>query len=294
MATLAALLTQPAIAHSMRRSSRTSVTSITHWRHGFLAGLVVTCMVFGSVNSSADIRIEDKDSSSSSGERFALDVRDEPIADVMDKLAERFDFEVDGYPEHWSADPMNFSATGDLERVLRSLLKDTSHVLEYHTNRDTNETRIAKLKLLNEGVDGFMATTPKQQTTLLNDGGVITQGTGDRRPGSLSDRVSSTTDQGLGIDTNTAGTTAGTNTPNAPNAAAAAPAQVSGLSRSLEQRARQSAGTQADAGGSSSSAPATPIDPGAPSDEMRALTQKALQDVQGLAEALRKAERGSQ
>ncbi len=293
MGRLAAPLNQ-STTDALSRSGRTAVATVSGWRRCFVAGLVGVSLSLGSFSSSADIRIEDRDSSSKAGERFSLDVRDEPIAAVMDKLAERFDFEVDGYPEHWSSEPMNFSATGDLERVLRSLLKDTSHVFEYHSFPETNETRIVKLNLLNEGVDGIMVTTPQQQTTLIDDGSVTIPGTGDRRPGSLSDRVSSAASQDLNIDA-TAASSAGATAPNTtPNAGAAPAAQVSGLSRSLEQRARQSSSTQADAGGSTNATTPAPVDPSAPSPEMRALTQKALQDVRGLAEALRNAENGSQ
>jgi len=238
-----------------------------------------------STGAFADISIEDRN-----GARFSLDVRDEPIAKVMDKLAERFDFSVDGYPEHWSDDPMNFSATGDLERVLRSLLKDTSHVFEYHTNADTNTTRIAALKLLNEGVAGFMANQPSPANTLPDSPSQsgVTPGTGNRQPGRLADRASrqeraEREERDLALDSAEAG---------AANTAAAnqgPAAGVSGLSASLAARARQSSATPTP---TTSSAPpvAAPVDPSVPNADMQALTQKALQDVQGLAEALKRAE----
>ncbi len=237
----------------------------------------------------ADISFEDKSRGEQAGteQRFALDVRNEPIAKVVDALSERYDFTVDGYPEHWSKDPMSFSATGDLERVLRSLLKDTSHVFEYHTDRTTKETRIAALKLLNEGVEGFMASSQPQETTLTDNGGTITQGSGNRQPGRLADR-SSTNPEGFDLDLPTGSGDSPASTPTAP------PVQVSGISRSLEQRARQSASTgTASQGADSTRAIPAPIDPSVPNADMQALTQKALQDVKGLAEALRKAESGS-
>lgn len=262
------------------------------WRRGLVGGLVSVCATLCFASAHAEIRFETKADSRSSAnktsERFSLDVRDETITDVVDELAERYEFEVDGYPDHWSKEPMSFSATGDLERVLRSLLKDTSHVFEYHTNVETKETRIAKLKLLNEGVQGFIANTPTAKTTISNDGGVVTQGTGNRRPGSLSDRVSNGLLQGQDAANTTTTSATATNSTSAP------PAQVSGISRTLEQRARQSSGADTAASGSSAAAPSAPIDPSAPNADMQALTQKALQDVRGLAEALRKAENGSQ
>lgn len=225
----------------------------------------------------ADIRFEDR------GKRFSLDVRDEPIAEVMDSLSERFDFKVDGYPEHWSKDPMNFSATGDLERVLRSLLKDTSHVFEYHTDPETRETRIAALKLLNEGVAGFVANRPAQANSITNSTTEpgITRGTGSRQPGRLADRPT-------GFNQTTSGATETDG--RTPAAGATASAPVSGLSASLAARARQSTATASQTASNSGKAPAAPAEPGVPNADMQALTQKALKDVQGLAEALKKAE----
>ena len=235
----------------------------------------------------ADISFEDRSSGERAGteQRFALDVRNESIAKVIDTLSERYNFSVDGYPEHWSKDPMSFTATGDLERVLRSLLKDTSHVFEYHTDLATKETRIAGLKLLNEGVEGFAASNQPQRTTLTNNGGTITRGSGTRQPGRLADRIPADS-QNLDIDlpTGSAGSTP----------AATPPVQVSGLSRSLEQRARQATGNTGP--GSTANTPKAtpaPIDPSVPNADMQALTQKALKDVKGLAEALRKAESGA-
>lgn len=233
--------------------------------------------------ASAEIRFEER------GKRFSLDVRNEPIADVMDELSERFEFTVDGYPEHWSDDPMSFSATGDLERVLRSLLKDTSHVFEYHTDLETNVTRIAALKLLNEGVEGFMANSPNRTASASSST------SGSSRPQSGSPARNSAggykipqvgngqqqLDRDLAVDGSTQG-------PSNPGIAANQP-RASGLSQTLEARARQASGST----GASSSAPtasASSTTPGAPSAEMQALTRQALKDVQGLAEALRKAE----
>lgn len=246
-----------------------------------LASLIGLCASLWTLTATADIRFEDK--SEGRGERFSLDVRNEPIAKVIDRLSERYDFAVDGYPEHWSKDPMNFSATGDLERVLRSLLKDTSHVFEYHTNLQTQETRIAALKLLNEGVEGFVASSPRPRTTFTDEGNAITRGSGNRRPGQLADRV--TANQSSGDQAQSSSNA----TPNS----ATPPVQVSGLSRSLEQRARQSAAATANPGTAEPASKATPApaDPSVPNADMQALTRKALQDVQGLAEALRKAER---
>lgn len=245
-----------------------------------LTALTITAVC--SAAAQAEIRYEDRET------RFSLDVRDETIANVMDSLSERFDFKVDGYPEHWSDDPINFSATGDLERVLRSLLKDTSHVVEYHTNPETRETHIAALKLLNEGVANPMANANSpanpSATGETKDNG---------RLGHLDDRATNTDrDFATGAGNNGAGNSAAGNAASAASAASnsrgAAP--TSNLSSSLAARARQSTGTAAASTGSkTASSTAAPI-PGQPSAEMQALTQKALQDVKGLADALRQAE----
>ena len=251
-------------------------------RSTLLAGLLT--MTAASVL--ADITFENKTVGQGEDQRFSLHVRNEPIAKVIDTLAERYDFAIDGYPEHWSKDPMNFSATGDLERVLRSLLKDTSHVLEYHTDSVTQKPRIAGLKLLNEGEEGFMVLGQPQPRTITDNGGTVTQGSGNRRPGRLADRFQSEA-RNRGTDSSTG------SEPSAPSAeeSVVPPAQFSGLSRSLEQRARQSAGTDTAASGAQGDkATPAPADPGAPNADMQALTQKALQDVKGLADALRKAE----
>ena len=74
---------------------------------------------------------------------------------------------------------------------------------------------------------------------------------------------------------------------------------ASGLSRSLEARARQSSGNPPSNAGNptnpasqttASTSPTGSTPTGVSSAEMQALTQKALQDVRGLADALRKAE----
>jgi len=247
---------------------------------------------------SADITFEAR-GEEGRGERFSLDVRDEPIAKVMDKLAERFDFEVDGYPEHWSDEPMSFSATGNLERVLRSLLKDTSHVFEYHTDTKTKTTRIAGLKLLNEGVDGFVTTTTKSSSNSapnsprppavagsIGNERTSTEALASPRAGSTNNFSNGSAESTNAID-GSEGNRSATRTASAP---------VSGLSRSLETRARQSSSATAAANSTASNSAASPAtsqgNPAANiSDaDMQALTQRALQDVQGLAEALRKAE----
>jgi len=242
----------------------------------------------------ADITFEDR------GERFSLDVRDEPIADVMDKLSERFDFKVDGYPEHWSDEPMSFSATGDLERVLRSLLKDTSHVFEYHTDAKTRTTRIASLKLLNEGVEGFVPSQISSNGTADSPTapGAPTNNYG--RAGSGNPTLASPRDTGLDdnlqngdLPTNPASAASTQN--NGPgNAAGIGSTRSSGLSQTLEARARQSSGTATASTSGSTSAGATSNSnnpaTGVSDADMQALTQRALQDVQGLADALRKAE----
>jgi len=243
--------------------------------------------------ASADITFEDR------GARFSVDVRDEPIADVMDELSERFDFKVDGYPEHWSDEPMSFSATGDLERVLRSLLKDTSHVFEYHTDLDTRETRIASLKLLNEGVEGFVPAltsannTPKESSSSSN-GANPTYGT--ERSGTATIGADPLTGD-LPVDATDPATSSAARANGSGNGLTFN-APASGLSQTLEARARQSSGTAFEASDSVASSTPSRTTPGNSSNpatnvseaEMRALTQRALQDVKGLADALRKAE----
>lgn len=243
--------------------------------------------------ASADITFEDR------GERFSLDVRDEPIADVMDKLSERFDFDVDGYPEHWSDDPMSFSATGDLERVLRSLLKDTSHVFEYHTDLETRKTRIAGLKLLNEGVEGFVPTQQGNNSSpdspVAGSKASVSSVYGTKRSAGAA---TSATRDGLAGDLPGADPNSGAAQGNGPTGGPVVAARTSGLSQSLEARARQASGTAPEA--PSGTAGVTPNAGTSPNSgnpatniseaDMQALTQRALQDVKGLAEALRKAE----
>lgn len=260
---------------------------ISRWGLTLASGLV---WLLSTVSVSASIEFEDR-----GGERFSLDVRDEPINKVMDKLAERFDFQVDGYPKHWSDDPINFSATGDLERVLSSLLKDTSHVFEYHSSPDTNTTRIGALKLLNDGQAGIFTPSPRANgqpnsprpsaSTVGSErisGGVsaINRSRGNERNPDQSNLEPEETDASQ------------------PSSRVKAPV-ASGLSRSLEARARQSSGNPPSNAGNptnpasqttASTSPTGSTPTGVSSAEMQALTQKALQDVRGLADALRKAE----
>ena len=241
------------------------------------AGVLTSGATLWAPVASADITFEDK------GTRFSVEVSDEPIAEVMDELSERFDFSVDGYPSNWSKEPMNFHATGNLERVLRALLKDTSHVFEYRTDLETKVTRITAIKLLNEGEAGFVAaplrTSPSNGVSQNNNSqnpGAINR---SRAPSGAINRRSSNGGQSrlnepdLPIDAaNRSGS----------NASVSANTPGSGLSQSLEARARQANPTDNSASQATSPAAVNP--------DMQALTQKAMQDVQGLAEALRKAE----
>ena len=248
------------------------------------ARVLLGVLLLAAASANAEIRFENKsDEPEDRGARFALDVRNEPIAKVMDALAERYDFSVDGYPEHWSDDPMSFSATGDLERVLRALLKDTSHVFEYHTDLETRETRIARLNLLNEGVAGFVATSPVQSADPA-----MGPKRSNRKRGSLADRANPDRLNGypgaaepLDIETEQQPRTR------------PAPTQVSGISSTLEQRARLSGGLSPKPNSnpsSSTNSAAADVEAGVPNADMQALTQKALQDVRGLADALKSAE----
>ncbi len=250
-----------------------------------LSSLALALTAAWSPCATADIRFEER------GSRFSLDVRNEPIAKVMDSLAERFNFRVDGYPSHWSKEPMNFSATGDLERVLRSLLKDTSHVFEYRTDRETQVTRIASLKLLNEGVEGYVSTQEPSATDFeLSEEPVPSDEPSWQEPEQNPESARFDSDeQTVENEYDESDSSA--------NAVTATAPRTSSLSRSLEARARQSSaaasgnaaalnnGNRNSNGGSNNS-----VDPAMPNADMRALTQKALEDVKGLAEALRKAE----
>ena len=260
-------------------------------RSAITLGLI--CGLAGAPGALADINIEDR-TKEGRAERFSLDVRDEPIDKVMDELAEHFNFDVDGYPDHWSKDPMSFSATGDLERVLRSLLKDTSHVFEYRTDLKTNKTRITSLKLLNEGIEGIITNPPtsKTQAASLNakrqaDGSGL-KGGNQRERLSAEGNSLELRDADIASSSSTNNDSANSN---GRNLSGAGTPRVSGLSKSLEARARQSSALA----NTPSSASTTQATTGSPATsvsdaDMQALTQKALQDVQGLAEALRKAE----
>ena len=280
--TLRALKPTNRLRPPSRPSSRLGLTLVS--------GLV---WLLSAVSVSASIEFEDR-----GGERFSLDVRDEPITKVMDKLAERFDFDVDGYPTHWSDDPINFSATGDLERVLSSLLKDTSHVFEYHSFPDTNTTRIGGLKLLNDSKAGIF--TPSRQAN--------SQPNSPTNPDKIrgSERISggvSTINRTGGnernpVDDNQTDPESDALDASQPSNRVNTPV-ASVLSRSLEARARQSSGdlpasasnpTNPGSQTTASTNPGSSTPTGVSSAEMQALTQKALQDVRGLADALRKAE----
>jgi|GEM_PF-3846833 len=272
-----------------------SETGVKHFLTGTVAakaaalslacGLTAAWMPFAS----ADITFEDR------GERFSLDVREEPIADVMDKLSDRFDFDVDGYPEHWSDEPMNFSATGDLERVLRSLLKDTSHVFEYHTDLETRKTRIAKLKLLNEGVEGFIATQSGNNSSPDTPVTGNVAGNKARVARDSADAIIAARRDALAGDLPADAAESGATQSNGPIGGPVVAGRTSGLSQTLEARARQASGTAPEAPSGTAAVTPNTGNSGNPATnvsqaEMQALTQRALQDVKGLAEALRKAE----
>jgi hypothetical protein len=218
-----------------------------------------------------------------------LDAKDEALADILSALAERFNFNIQGEPKHWSGKAEDFQASGELEDVLSSLLKDTSHVFAYHTDPQTRTTRIAALKLLNRGVAGF-ASNPVPNTPIhtsappaadgwQHDGAIGADGL------ALSD--AELADLRPDYDADVTSKPARRNTSTGPQ---------SQLSQSLEQRARLTVGSTAGAtnlAGNTSGGVASAPRAGQANPDMQALTQKALQGVQDLAKALRQAEQGN-
>ena len=231
--------------------------------------------LIATINSHADIDITQE------GDRVEVEIQDEPIATIMAELADRFDFVVEGAPAHWSDEPLSFSAAGDLEAVLNTILSDTSHVYGYQTKTVGGPAYIASVKLLNIGKPGPMfesqAPSPQQEITNSTDT-ELPRGQLPRRSASNTQltNAANTADGGEAEDKEYQEPEADTNND------ALATTRGSSLSQSLEQRARQTTG-QAGTGSAVSSANA----------DMQALTRKALQDVQGLADALRKADSGS-
>lgn len=231
--------------------------------------------LIATINSHADIDITQE------GDRVEVEIQDEPIATIMAELADRFDFVVEGAPAHWSDEPLSFSAAGDLEAVLNTILSDTSHVYGYQTKTVGGPAYIASVKLLNIGKPGPMfesqAPSPQQEITNSTDT-ELPRGQLPRRSASNTQltNAANTADGGEAEDEEYQEPEADTNND------ALATTRGSSLSQSLEQRARQTTG-QAGTGSAVSSANA----------DMQALTRKALQDVQGLADALRKADSGS-
>ena len=235
--------------------------------------------LIATINSHADIDITQE------GDRVEVEIQDEPIATIMAELADRFDFVVEGAPAHWSDEPLSFSAAGDLEAVLNTILSDTSHVYGYQTKTVGGPAYIASVKLLNIGKPGPMfesqAPSPQQEITNATDA-ELPRGQLPRRSASntqltnAANNAANSANSGEAEDEEYQEPEADTNNE------ALATTRGSSLSQSLEQRARQTTG-QAGTGSAVSSANA----------DMQALTRKALQDVQGLADALRKADSGS-
>ncbi len=248
---------------------------------------VCACLLVGLLSGSpqlvkADIEI----SEDASGVR--LDVKDEALTDILSALAERFNFDIQGEPKHWSGKAEDFQASGELEDVLSSLLKDTSHVFAYHTDLQTKITRIAALKLLNRGVAGF-ASNPVPNTPIDASGPPAADGwQHDDAVGADGSAVTDAELAGLipDYDADLADEGARRNTRAGPQ---------SQLSQSLEQRARLSVSTTAGTGnlsGNTGGGVARAPRAGQANPDMQALTQKALQGVQDLAKALRQAEQG--
>ena len=210
--------------------------------------------------ASADIDISERNG----GRVVALEVNDASRAEVLEALAERFDISVGGEATHWSDVPIELSVSGDLETVLNALLQDTSAVYGYFTSR-SGDTRINSVTLLNRGKGGFVAS-PAPATPTPAARQVREIGTGLRDRNGVEQTV--VLDPGL---------TAGVSSGDSP----------SRLSSSLERRARMTAGTRAEAGATVQTDVTLEGDAKA---DMQALTRQALQDVQNLAEALRRAE----
>ena len=230
-----------------------------------LAGVLLNTAVH------ADIRIEQDDGV------VQLSIEDETMASIVAELADHFDFSVDGDPTHWTDERLSFTASGNLETVLNRVLADTSHVYGYTNEVIGGPVRIASVKLLNIGSPGpmFDPQISSQGPTkdVLRDPLPRGQLPGRSRDGlTLTDEA----DQ------------AGGQTANNPteqddeNSTQVANTGSSSLSQTLEQRARQATG-QADGLSPPSSA----------NTDIQSLTQKALQDVQNLADALRNAEQGN-
>jgi len=237
------------------------------------------CVLIGSLLNTAilaDIRIEQDEGV------VQLSIEDETMASIVAELADHFDFSVDGDPAHWTDERLSFTASGDLETVLNRVLADTSHVYGYTNEVVGGPVRIASVKLLNIGSPGPMFETqissqgpkahvlpdplPRAQLPGGSQGRQTLTDAADRGGQRTTDNQAEQDEEDIDDE----------------NTRQIANARSSSLSQSLEQRARQATGQ-----------PSGVNPPSSTNADIQSLTQKALQDVQNLADALRNAEQGN-
>ena len=227
--------------------------------------------LFALVPASAEIEIDQND------DQVELEITDESMANIVAELARHFDFTIEGNPENWTDEPLSFSESGDLETVLDRVLADTNHVYGYKSEIAGGPARIASVTLLNLGSSGPMfESQPVQGPEVDSHGGDVAELPAAKLPGNRGPNRQPATpsDRNLteAADSNTA--------PAEEDDTAVASTRSSNLSQSLEQRARQATGQPNEASGGGNA-------------DIQSLTQKALQDVQNLADALRSAEGGN-
>ena len=84
---------------------------------------VLACLL--AVSALADVQID------ASGERYELHASGETQRNVMDAMAERFEFEV-VYPDQaWGSDARDFQKRGSLDDLLDYVLAGTNYVASY-------------------------------------------------------------------------------------------------------------------------------------------------------------------
>lgn len=249
------------------------VHSVKHRSIPLLGGVLTALLLTNGAGAEINITQED--------DQVQVEIKDEPIKEIVAKLAEHFNFAVEGEPTHWSDEALSFDTSGDLESVLNTILADTSHVYGYQTKAVGGPAHIASVKLLNIGIPGPMfeskpANQGPQDTVNGSQSAGLPPGDLPRANRSLTeaaDRRSTTSD---GADEEDQSVDSNADNPRV------ASSRGSSLSQSLEQRARQATGEPSSVGATS-----------AADADIRSLTQRALQDVQNLADALRNNEQGN-
>ncbi len=125
---------------------------------GFAIVILGLMIIYGSVNASAqNIRIEGTNPS----DNLVVNVDEARLGDVLLELAKTFKFNIEGLEESTPGAEFSAQFTGNLEKILLHLLKNTNHLIVRMPN---NAAGIAKIVIIEDN--------QRESTTTPSSGGI--------------------------------------------------------------------------------------------------------------------------